>query len=230
MLTPRLAAAASYVLRGRPLADIGTDHAYLPAHLVETGAVPRAIAADVLPGPLEAARSTVLDAGLSHQVELRLGNGLKVLKQGEVATVTICGMGGPLIAEILAAGPLAGIERLVLQPMGGEESLRRWLTENGWQIRDETLVEDGGRIYILIVAERGAMELTAAETYLGPHLLKKGGPLLARYAAILLEQARRAQAGAARSDRPEARARTEALQSRINLLEEVIASAERNDR
>jgi len=227
ILSPRLAAAAAYVLNGRPVADIGTDHAYLPAHLVQTGAVPRAIAADVLPGPLEAARATVAEAGLLDQIELRLGNGLKAVQPGEAATATICGMGGPLIAEILAAGPLQGLQRLVLQPMGGEESLRRWLMENGWYIVDETLLEDAGRIYVVMAAEPGAMELTWADAFLGPHLLRKGGPLLARYAAILLDQARRAAEGAARSDRPEARARVEALQVRIKLLEEVIRSAER---
>lgn len=230
ILSPRLAAAAAYVRPGQPLADIGTDHAYLPAHLVEAGAVPRAIAADVLPGPLEAARTTVQEAGLTQNIELRLGNGLKVLRPGEVATVTICGMGGPLIADILEAGPLAGVERLVLQPMGGEETLRRWLMEHGWYIIDETLVEDGGRIYVVMAAEPGHMDLTWAEAFLGPHLLKKRGPLLTRYAAIFLEQARRAYEGAGRSDRPEAQARRRELQIRINLLEEVIRDAERHHR
>ncbi|HYF79832.1 MAG TPA: class I SAM-dependent methyltransferase [Symbiobacteriaceae bacterium] len=230
ILSPRLAAAAAYVLPGRPLADIGTDHAYLPAHLVQAGAIPRAIAGDVLPGPLDAARSTVQEAGLTQQIELRLGNGLKILKPGEVATVTICGMGGPLIAEILEAGPLAGVERLVLQPMGGEETLRRWLMEHGWYIIDEKLVEDGGRIYAVMAAEPGHMDLTWADAFLGPHLLKKGGPLLKRYAAIFLEQARRAYEGAGRSDRPEALARRRELQIRINLLEEVIRNAEQHHR
>ncbi|HYF90799.1 MAG TPA: class I SAM-dependent methyltransferase [Symbiobacteriaceae bacterium] len=225
ILSPRLAAVASYVLKAQPVADIGTDHAYLPAYLVQGGAVPRAIAADVLPGPLEAAKVTVAEAGLNGLVDLRLGNGLQVLQPGEAATATICGMGGPLIAEILAQGPLQGLQRLVLQPMGGEESLRRWLMENGWILIDETMVEDSGRIYIIMAAEPGAMDLTWADACLGPHLLKKGGPLLAKYAAILLEQARRAQSGAARSDRPESRARAEALAIRIHLLEEVSRNA-----
>ncbi|MDF2626654.1 MAG: hypothetical protein K0R39_485 [Symbiobacteriaceae bacterium] len=230
ILPPRLAAAAAFVPPGQPMADIGTDHAYLPAHLVDAGIVPRAIAADVLPGPLEAARTTVRETGLTEKIELRLGNGLKVLTPGEVAAVTICGMGGPLIAEILEAGPLAGVQRLALQPMGGEETLRRWLMEHGWYITDETLVEDAGRIYVVMAAEPGHMDLTWADAFLGPHLLRKGGPLLARYAAIFLEQARRAYTGASRSDRPEAQVRRQELQIRINLLEEVIRDAERHDR
>jgi tRNA (adenine22-N1)-methyltransferase len=230
MLSPRLAAAANYVCRGEPLADIGTDHAYLPAHLVQTGAVPRAIAADVLPGPLEAARTTVAEAGLAGRVELRLGNGLQVLTPGEVATATICGMGGPLIAEILAAGPTAGLKRLVLQPMGGEEALRRWLAGHGWRIGDEVLVEDGGRIYVIIQAEPGVMTLENDDAFIGPHLRKKGGPLLIRYAEILKNQAERALEGARQSDRPEAQARVADLQNRIRMLEEVIANAESDHR
>jgi len=224
-LSPRLAAAAAYICSGAPLADIGTDHAYLPAYLIQTGIIPRAIAADILPGPLEAARATVAAAGLVDLIDLRLGNGLSVLQPGEVNSASICGMGGPLIADILAAGPLAGIERLVLQPMGGEESLRRWLESNGWRLLDEQLVEDAGRIYVVLAAEPGSMALTPEEAFIGPHLRRKGGPLLARYAAILAAQNERALEGASRSERPEARERTRELRERIALLKEVIAHA-----
>lgn len=225
-LSPRLAAVAGYVLPGGPLADIGTDHAYLPAHLVGTGAIPKAIAGDILPGPLEAARSTVAEAGLTDRIELRLGSGLKVLTPGEVITASICGMGGPLIAEILTAGPLEGIQRLVLQPMGGEERLREWLSRNGWRLVAEQLVADAGRVYIVMAAERGAMTLTEAELMVGPHLRAAGGPLLVRYAQVQMTQARRALEGARRSGRDEARGRVAELEHRMALLEEVIRDAE----
>jgi len=223
-LTPRLAAVARYVLPGRPLADIGTDHAYLPAHLVQTGIIPRAIAADILPGPLDAARSTVETEGLAQRIELRLGNGLAVLEHpDEAPTVTICGMGGPLIAEILEAGPLAGVERLVLQPMGGEERLRLWLAANGWRIIDEALAEDAGRLYVILAAECGSMALTEAEAWLGPILLRRADPLLADYAEAVAGLARKALEGARQSQRPEARTRAIHLEERIRFLEEVIA-------
>jgi len=225
-LTPRLACVARYVLPGQPLADIGTDHAYLPAHLVSTGAVVRAIACDLLPGPLEAARATVEAAGVSPRLDLRLGSGLRPVAPGEVACATICGMGGALIATILAEGPLTGIRRLVLQPMGGEERLRAWLCANGWRLTDEALVEDGGRIYVVLVAEPGSMSLTEAEMVAGPHLLRAGGPLLARYGDIAVNQARRAVEGAGQSDRPESHERVRSLQQRIRLWEEVIAHVE----
>lgn len=213
------------MLTGLPMADIGTDHAYLPAHLIQTGAVPHAIAGDILPGPLEAARATVRAASLDEQIQLRLGSGLRVLAPGEVATAAICGMGGPLIAEILAAGPLEGIRRLVLQPMGGEERLRAWLAANGWRLVAEQLIADAGRIYVILAAEPGVMTLTEGEELVGPYLRQAGGPLLIRYAENLIGQAKRALAGAKRSGRPEAEARATELEHRIRLLEEVIGHA-----
>ncbi len=230
ILTPRLSAVAGYVLPGQPLADVGTDHAYLPAWLVGAGRVPRAIATDLMPGPLEAARATVVAEGLTDRIDLRLGSGLGPVVPGEAVCATICGMGGALIATILAAGPLGGIHRLVLQPMGGEERLREWLCGSGWRLVDEALVEDGGRIYAILVAEPGCMTLTPTELVAGPFLLQKGGPLLARYAGILLQQARRARAGAGRSERPQARERVDLLEDRIRLWEEVVARAESNGR
>lgn len=204
------------------LADIGTDHAYLPAHLVEGGRIPRAIAGDILPGPLDAARATVAEAGLTGQIELRLGSGLMILKPGEAPCATICGMGGPLIAEILTGGPVDGIRRLILQPMAGEERLRAWLAEHGWRLTAEELVEDAGRLYVILVAEPGTMQLTDGELLVGPFLRQKRGRLLTRYVEIQLQQARRALAGAQRSDRPEARERVLELANRIRLMEEVL--------
>ncbi|MFB5083192.1 tRNA (adenine(22)-N(1))-methyltransferase [Symbiobacterium thermophilum] len=217
-LSPRLAAVARHVLAGRPFADIGTDHAYLPVHLVQSGRVPRAVAGDVLPGPLQAARATVAAAGLADRIDVRLGSGLTVLAPGEAPCVAVCGMGGPLIARILAEGPLAGVERLVLQPMGGEAQLRRWLADNGWRLVAEEVVEDGGRLYPVLVAEPGRMGLTRMEEEVGPLLLRQGGPLVVRYVDEKLELARRALAGASRSDQPAAQERAAQLSELVELL------------
>jgi len=219
-LSPRLAAVARHVPAGRTFADIGTDHAYLPVHLVQTGRAPRAVAGDVLPGPLKAAQATVAAAGLADRIDVRLGSGLTVLEPGEAPCVAICGMGGPLIARILAEGPLTGVERLVLQPMGGEAQLRRWLAENGWRLVAEEVVEDGGRLYLVLVAEPGEMRLSRVEEEVGPLLLRQGGPLVVRYVDEKLELARRALAGAARSGRPEARARAAELTELVDKLSE----------
>ncbi|MBP2017558.1 tRNA (adenine22-N1)-methyltransferase [Symbiobacterium terraclitae] len=219
-LPPRLAAVARHVPQGQTFADIGTDHAYLPAHLVAAGHVPRAVAGDILPGPLAAARNTVDAAGLADRIDLRLGPGLSVLAPGEAACVAVCGMGGPLIARILEEGPLAGVRRLVLQPMGGEAQLRRWLAANGWKLVAEEIVEDGGRLYPVLVAEPGEMALSRAEEEVGPLLLRQGGPLVRRHVAEKLALARRALEGAQRSDRPAARARAAELAGLVRLLAE----------
>jgi len=221
-LSPRLAAVAAHVLDGRPLADIGTDHAFLPVHLVQSGRIPRAIAGDILPGPLAAARATVEAAGLGSRIELRLGSGLRILKPGEVECATICGMGGPLIAAILAEGPLEGIRRLVLQPMSGEARLRRWLAESGWRLVDEELVQEGERLYVILVAEPGEMTLSEVDLAAGPILRRRGGPLFTRYIEAQLELVRRALEGARLSRRPEAAERAEELSHRIRLLEEAL--------
>lgn len=207
------------------MADIGTDHAYLPAFLIETGAVPRAIAGDVMAGPLEAARQTVTEAGLLDQIELRLGDGLQVLRPGEVTTVTLCGMGGALMAQLLAAVSLESIKRLVLQPMESPERLRGWLTSNGWRIVHEELVEDAGRIYVVLAAERGEQQLSPDELLIGPLLQEAAGRILQRYLARWIAQLERALAGARQSDRPEAIARAQELTEEIALLRAVGARA-----
>lgn len=207
------------------MADIGTDHAYLPTYLIETGAVPNAIAGDVMPGPLEAARQTVEAAALSDRIELRLGDGLQVLRPGEVATVTLCGMGGALMASLLEAVSLETIERLVLQPMESPERLRAWLTGHGWQIVHEELVEDAGRIYVVMAAERGEQHLQPDELLIGPLLQEAAGEILQRYLARWIAQLERAVAGARQSDRPEAVARVAELQEEIALLRAVGARA-----
>lgn len=207
------------------MADIGTDHAYLPAYLIETGAVPRAIAGDVMPGPLEAARQTVESAGLADRIELRLGDGLQVLRPGEVTTVTLCGMGGALMAQLLGAVSLESIERLVLQPMESPERLRAWLTSHGWRIVHEELVEDAGRIYVVMAAERGEQLLAPDELLIGPHLQATAGEILQRYLARWIAQLERAVAGARQSDRPEAVARVAELTEEMTLLRAVGARA-----
>ncbi|NLB41925.1 MAG: SAM-dependent methyltransferase [Clostridiales bacterium] len=153
-IRPRLRAIADLVPPSRRLADIGTDHGYLPLYLVQWGRIPSAIAADVSAGSLKKASVLIDQNNMYHVIETRLGDGLSVLSAGEVDTIVIAGMGGVLISEILQQGEeiARNASTLILQPMIGQEELRRWLIQNHYRIQDEDLVKESNRIYEIIVA------------------------------------------------------------------------------
>ncbi len=154
-LDKRLSAVAALVRPGSRLADIGTDHAYLPVHLVQAGVCPTAIASDIGAGPLEAARHTVTENELTSKIALRLGNGLATVSADEVEDIAIAGMGGETIAAILEAAPWVKDARLrlILQPMTRAEDLRRWLLQNGFSVLEEHLIIDGRHLYPVLAAE-----------------------------------------------------------------------------
>ncbi len=155
-LDTRLKIAADEVRQGKKVVDIGTDHAYLPAFLIENKICTEAIAADIGKGPLENAKKVVsASKELSDKIELRLSDGLKEIKSHEAEDIVIAGMGGILISEILSAAPWVKDEtkRLILQPMSHAEDVRRYLCENGFEIIKEKACTDGKHNYILIVAE-----------------------------------------------------------------------------
>ena len=154
-LDKRLSAVAVLVRPGSRLADIGTDHAYLPVHLVQAGVCPSAIASDIGAGPLDAARRTVTENGLTSEIALRLGDGLSTVSADEVDDIAIAGMGGETIAAILEAVTYVKDRRLrlILQPMTRAEDLRRWLLHNGFSILEEHLIIDGRHLYPVMAAE-----------------------------------------------------------------------------
>lgn len=203
----RLETIGSMVPKGSVLADIGTDHAYLPVWLVERGQIERAIAGDIAAGPCQAARSTVALHGLEEKVEVRMGSGLAVLAPGEADCIAIAGMGASTMISILEAD-MEVAERaklLVLQPMAGAASLRAWLISHGWQLVDEELVDDAPHFYEIISARRGASPAySAAELAIGPVLLEKKHPLLAKQFARQLATANQLLAGMEKSERARA--------------------------
>jgi len=175
----RLAAVAELVLPGQPVADVGTDHALLLAHLLDTGRVPRAIGIDL-------ARAAVRSARLRHPaLDLRAGDGLAPLQPGEAATVVIAGMGGLRVVAILQRGPLEGVRRLVLQPNRDVAELRRWLAGHGWDLDDERLVEERGHFYPVLAAGRARTTVAWDEADLryGPLLRQRRDPALMRWLA-----------------------------------------------
>ena len=180
-LDARLAAIAAFVPHGTAVADIGADHAYLAATLVIKGIAQRAVVGDLSAGACAAARRTVGTQRLTREIDVRQGDGLSVLAPGEAESIVIAGMGGALIAEILADAPdvLADVQTLVLQPMNSAAKLRCWLYENGWDIVDETLAHAGGHLYEIIRAEHGAAAMPDdVLLHIGAKLYEKCDPLL----------------------------------------------------
>lgn len=167
----RLETIANLVPQGCVLADIGTDHAYLPVWLLDKQRIARAIAGDIAAGPCQAARTTVAQFGQHEHVEVRQGSGLKVLSPGEADCIAIAGMGASTIISILEDDTevAQSAELLVLQPMAGAASLRAWLCSHGWQLAAEELVDDAPHFYEIIAAKRGlAPVYRAAECAVGP--------------------------------------------------------------
>lgn len=169
-LTPRLRKVAELVPQGARFADIGTDHAYLPAWLILNGVIDRAIAADLREGPLERAGDTAEKYGVSEHIEFRLCDGLAQVKPEEADTIAIAGMGGETIAHILENTPWTKDPdiTLILQPMSSQPDLRRWLGGHGYRIAEEHVVREGKTLYNILVARAGVMErMTAAELLAG---------------------------------------------------------------
>lgn len=155
-ISTRLREIAERLPSGCKFADIGSDHGLLPIYAIKQGIALSAVAGEVNEGPLEAARRGVLSHGVQNKIAVRKGDGLAVIEAGEVDTITISGMGGALIASILADGftKLAGVKRLILQPNMAEGAVRRWLLEQNWLITDEIILEEDGKIYEIITADR----------------------------------------------------------------------------
>ena len=190
-LGARLKAIANQIGPYQSMADIGTDHAFLPVWLIQSGKIMAAVAGDVQTGPLEAAKRTVREAAIENKVAVRLGDGLRVVSPGEVEVAVIAGMGGSTISRILQSSPevVKNLRRIVCQPMTGAASLREWLLTNGWIIVAEDLVQEDDRLYEIIVAEQGSAEaLDALLLEIGPQLWLNRHPLLPEHLIRLRRQ------------------------------------------
>ncbi len=159
-LSLRLERAASYVPKGSRLADIGSDHAYLPCVLAAEGKIEFAVAGEIIEGPFTIAENQVKRLNLQDKVSVRLGDGLEVIRpeSDQLSAITICGVGGVLIVTILDEGyqneKLTGKERLILQPNKDEAELRTWLIEHHYQVIAEELLEEHNKIYEIMIAEK----------------------------------------------------------------------------
>lgn len=157
MITPRLNSILKHVT-GKIIADIGTDHAYIPIKLAQDKKIIHAIACDIKEGPLAIAKKNVDKYALSDIIELRLGAGLEPLNPGEADTVVIAGMGGEMIINILKNEKSSTFNEFLLQPMNCQAELRKWLLNNGFTIISEDLSKEGFKVYNLLKVRPGSME------------------------------------------------------------------------
>ncbi len=210
-LSKRLYAVAGLVTEGASVADIGTDHGYIPIYLIEKKIARRAIALDINKGPLKRAESHIAKYGLEEQIETRLSDGLKALRPGEADTVIAAGMGGPLIIKILEEGEniLDTFSSFILQPQSEAGKVRRYLNGRGMRIVCEDMVEEDGKYYPLMKAVRGMEEPYEEWEYLyGKRLLEGRHPVLFEYLLRreqivegILKQLRRAHDSGRRKER-----------------------------
>ena len=165
-LTPRLKLAADFCLPCEKVIDVGCDHAYLCLHLVEQGAE-GAFASDIRPGPLAAAKEHIARCGMADKVQAVLCPGLEAFGPGDADTVSVCGMGGEMIASILEAAPwtATGVHKLVLQPMTNGNRLRKWLADNGYAIEKEGLAREGERLYVVMQVSGGKTDGCGVENH-----------------------------------------------------------------
>lgn len=191
-LSKRLQAVADLVTAGYKVADIGTDHAYIPIFLLETEKTDWAAAMDVNKGPIEKARENIRAYGLEAQIETRLSNGFLALGKGEVQSAVIAGMGGNLVIRILQEGRdvVSTLQECILQPQSETDKVRAFLLREGFFFIEEDMVEEDGKYYPMMKVKppksgeesRQNEEVWKIEQlWFGKLLLEKRHPVLKRY-------------------------------------------------
>ncbi|MFK8793079.1 tRNA (adenine(22)-N(1))-methyltransferase [Planococcus plakortidis] len=228
-LSVRLMKVAEHVQPGAVVADIGSDHAYLPCYLLHNGSASRAVAGEIVKGPYESAKKQVREEGLEGKITVRLAPGLEAVEPEDgITAVTIAGMGGSLIASILEEGKsrLAGVERLILQPNVHAQAIRLWAVQNGWRIVAEDILKEKDKIYEILVLEPTAEEvqLDAKQLLFGPKLLQDQNDI---FKEKWKREATQWKAIAERLENTEEtediRTKKEQLLEKIALMEEVFA-------
>ena len=205
-ISNRLLLCAAMVPPGSRVADIGTDHGYLAVYLLQNGICPFVTAADLREQPLQKARENAARFGVSDKMQFLLSDGLQDIPPGAAETIVMAGMGGDLIVRILQAAPWVCDARytLILQPQSAGQALRQYLSEHGFAIDREALVQDGHFLYTVLRARKGAMPpLTPGQQYATPQLLQEGGPLLPKYLARIESALAGTVQGLQKADEPE---------------------------
>ena len=192
-LSERLNAVKEFVPQGSVVADIGADRGELSLELIASGIAPKVILADISAKSLERAKVLFGEREETKKAEFRVGDGLKVLKPGEVDVAVFAGMGGPTICMILENSPavVASLKGMIIQAMGNRDKVRKTLLDMGFALKGETMVEEDGQFYFILYAVPGEQTLDETELFAGPFLLKEKNAVLRRYLQIEKEKAQR---------------------------------------
>ena len=220
-ISKRLLCCAELIPPCGTVADVGTDHGYLGIYLLREGRCAHVIAADLREKPLASARTNAALFSVAERMEFVLSDGLHNFQPKTFDALVLAGMGGDLIANILAEAPWleGGDYTLILQPQSAANDLRRWLGERGWAIRRERLVRDGRFLYVVMAVRPGqGRALTPGEQYVSPALRAEGDLLYPEYLARVRRALELTVAGITQSADPADLARAEYYKS---ALEEV---------
>lgn len=226
-LSKRLQAVAGLVTPDLKIADIGTDHAYIPIWLVEQGISPSAIAMDINQGPLEKAKENIVLHGLTSRIKTRQSDGMRQLKPSEAESVVIAGMGGGLVIKILedVKEQDLGIKEWILQPQSELKKVREYLNESGYRIVDEMMILDEGKFYPMMKAIKGKQEVYREEELsYGKLLLKNRNPILKMFLEKELELKNGIYETLKKTSGQSAQKRVSELEEEISVIREALAT------
>jgi len=233
MISNRLQKICELAGTGETVADIGTDHGFVPIRLIETGAFRKAIASDIGEGPLQRAKEHIAERGLAGRIDTRLGSGLCRIRPGEADTLVIAGMGGRLILDILGADLATALaaKQMILSPQSDYRDFRDGIHQMGFRILSETWLTEEGKDYVIFRILPGQDRCySEAELSFGRAAALDAESLEVRRERLRKEEAisrelleKIADAG---SDR--AAARRDALRKKLVLISDIIDQKEGN--
>ena len=228
-LSKRLNAVAELVTPGMRLADVGTDHGYIPIYLTEAGVIPSAIAMDINKGPLERAKEHIREHGLEGKIQTRLSDGLKNLQMNEADCMIAAGMGGGLVIRILSEerDTAGSLKELILQPQSEIDSVRKYLTEEGYRIVAEDMVYEDGKYYPMMkavpcMAGAGEIPYSEEELEFGRVLLQQAHPVLGQFLEREMEIQNRILSALESQESVRAKKRMEEISYRIEWIRGIL--------
>jgi tRNA (adenine22-N1)-methyltransferase len=228
-LSKRLQAIGEMVPKHSIVADIGTDHGYIPVYLIESRISKRVIGSDISKNSLDKIIEYVKETGYEKEIESRLGNGLEVLKPYEVDTVIIAGMGGLLIRDILEDNKDVSnsITHFIFQPMIASKELRKYLHDNNFIILDEKIVKEENKYYEIIYAKKGKSYIEKDIYYeISKILIERKDPILQEFIENKIKMTENILVDLEGKDTDKSKERYFELIGKLNDLKEVLINFE----